>query len=77
MLRFAFLLVLVATAALAAGYDRKPTLSPTSMTWIGDRTISTKTDQTLVLRRARLVDKAGRAYDLSGEPVGITWTATT
>jgi hypothetical protein len=34
-------------------------------------TLSTETDQILLLTRATLVDKAKRAYEFSGDPVGI------
>lgn len=73
---FPLLLAVTATAALAEGATENPTLSPTGTTWTGNQAsvglaISTKTDQTLVLRRATLVDNAGHVYEVSGEPVGI------
>ena len=62
---FPLLLVVVATAAPAQGTTENPTLSPTGMTSTGDQnsiglTISTKADETLVLRQAALVDEASR-----------------
>jgi hypothetical protein len=68
MVGFPLLLVVLATAALAQGTTENPTLSPTGMTSTGDQasiglTISTKADQTLVLRQAALVDK--------GKPLGL------
>jgi len=63
--RVTILLVVVATAAPAQGTTENPTLSPTGMTSTGDQnsiglTISTKADETLVLRQAALVDEASR-----------------
>jgi hypothetical protein len=73
MLRFALALLLFPSTAMA---QATATLSPTGITRTGDQvrvglTLSTQTDQTLLLTRATLIDNSGRATEMSGDPIGI------